>query len=876
YSIPNYTSVSDLQLIPLTINCKKLSKFKVGHNYNPQYLIEKILELNGFELKDERKLITQLTSYFKQQKVIIIIDGIEEIQDTELRDKFCLYIDGLVDNYSENFFVLTSRIYGYTGIKHIIRGDFLPLRIQDLSKESKQIFLNRISACLNLTKKDQQVILTELNNRHIESLTRTALNLTNICLLYKSKNQFPSNLREVYLGSLEILFARKNISAGITYPLNKELKLLLGKLSYDLLINNKIEFTQADFSNTLNHFLSYYSVENKSIRNGKKIFSYIRSQVGLFDDVRVENNKGEIQEVYKFFHDSYREFLAGYFISSYNFNQDHIVERIHEIIKYESYITKIKRKEVKLLKISDGRFSIINFAIACCDPKEKIEVLNSLIKGGSKINQTQKLKANGVMALHCISNNPEKALTHVAKKVFKFFCSHIDKNDYSISLKNISEETKGKVDATETNFALKRIVDSSWSKLFTQAVLEQYLESYNSESINSEKLQLIYLDLILQSSLNLKSNKNYLECNIIKRRFEEKLRYCFDIVNIGYTEASTYPTEQFKKSVKKVVANLFIILGGENSILRSAAAFALYWLNNAKSSPKGIWEPNQKEYNLLVEIILKLKDRDVCLSIFPVLRKSCDKKVFYEGNVALQVASWLDRKTIEIPVIKLKEINAKLCGVLIQLFNSTHLDSLKSLCAIELASYGYYDNRISKYLITQIDSFNESRVVKIVVPYIIALNDLTIAPKLLGLLLKDDMNTSFYATLILSRYLNRSNYEMIKENSNMQLQKKFRRNVATLSKTLKKWEENRTSYYDYCIKLLSDDCYQVMGKDTSGQTAWYFVLVDPDKVVSFTKHKQGDSYDLKNYGVIVRAGYGESVPEKVQKELKDKYGFDNF
>lgn len=84
------------------------------------------------------------------------------------------------------------------------------------------------------------------------------------------------------------------------------------------------------------------------------------------------------------------------------------------------------------------------------------------------------------------------------------------------------------------------------------------------------------------------------------------------------------------------------------------------------------------------------------------------------------------------------------------------------------------------------------------------------------------------------------------------------------------------NYKDYCISLFSDDCYQVMGRDTTGKVAWYFILVDPDKIDAFLKHKQGASYDLADYGFVIASGYGESVPDDVKNELEHKYGFNNF
>jgi preprotein translocase subunit SecA len=87
---------------------------------------------------------------------------------------------------------------------------------------------------------------------------------------------------------------------------------------------------------------------------------------------------------------------------------------------------------------------------------------------------------------------------------------------------------------------------------------------------------------------------------------------------------------------------------------------------------------------------------------------------------------------------------------------------------------------------------------------------------------------------------------------------------------------DQSAITDEYIRANSGHCYQVTGKDSTGQVAWYFVLVDPDKKEAFLEHIQGDSYDIADYGRIIASGYGETIPESVQQHLRDKYGFDNF
>jgi hypothetical protein len=84
------------------------------------------------------------------------------------------------------------------------------------------------------------------------------------------------------------------------------------------------------------------------------------------------------------------------------------------------------------------------------------------------------------------------------------------------------------------------------------------------------------------------------------------------------------------------------------------------------------------------------------------------------------------------------------------------------------------------------------------------------------------------------------------------------------------------NFMDTLIKSRADMCYKVVGRDSTGREAYYFVLIDKDKKSQFLRHKVGDTYNLEDYGKIVYSAYGTKVPKEVKEMLKEKYGFDNL
>ena len=72
-----------------------------------------------------------------------------------------------------------------------------------------------------------------------------------------------------------------------------------------------------------------------------------------------------------------------------------------------------------------------------------------------------------------------------------------------------------------------------------------------------------------------------------------------------------------------------------------------------------------------------------------------------------------------------------------------------------------------------------------------------------------------------------------------------------------------------CLK--SHLIYRVRGTDR-GRAAWYYVLVDEDKIVDYKNSLKSDTINLENYGTILESGYGEHPPERIEQKIKCRFG----
>jgi hypothetical protein len=74
-------------------------------------------------------------------------------------------------------------------------------------------------------------------------------------------------------------------------------------------------------------------------------------------------------------------------------------------------------------------------------------------------------------------------------------------------------------------------------------------------------------------------------------------------------------------------------------------------------------------------------------------------------------------------------------------------------------------------------------------------------------------------------------------------------------------------------RMLASLIYLVKGVD-AGRNAWYYVLVERNKVQLFLKALNDDIIHLENYGKILYSAYGDEPPAEITNKLKEEYGID--
>ncbi len=80
------------------------------------------------------------------------------------------------------------------------------------------------------------------------------------------------------------------------------------------------------------------------------------------------------------------------------------------------------------------------------------------------------------------------------------------------------------------------------------------------------------------------------------------------------------------------------------------------------------------------------------------------------------------------------------------------------------------------------------------------------------------------------------------------------------------------SFVDKIKSSQAENLFLVGGQE-EGREAWYYVLVDKNKVPMFEKELEpGKPYDLRPYGKILYSGWGKEPPEEIKEKVKKEFG----
>ena len=294
----------------------------------------------------------QIITLLQQGKVLILLDGLDEIPLEYERDIF-QQIQQFSQLYYQNSFVITCRLarqqYRFNGFTYVELADFNPTQVEIFAK---RWFMATARDAQTGQTKAQQFLeqLQDKNNQAIRELVSTPILLNLICSVFQERLSFPDKRARLYQEGLDILLVRWDRSRGIerdraydNLTLSDKIKLLSQIAAVNFWQGNYFFETEQILQIIASYLanLSNAPSDPETLRlDSKAILRAIEVQHGLL----IERARG----IYSFSHLTFQEYLtARKIVSSPNSE-----ELNHALEQLASQITNPQWHEVILLTAS--------------------------------------------------------------------------------------------------------------------------------------------------------------------------------------------------------------------------------------------------------------------------------------------------------------------------------------------------------------------------------------------------------------------------------------------------------------------------------------------------------------------------------------------
>lgn len=302
---------------PVYMRCRDL-----GDNARNSIVDNIFSIINRAELTRYRSTFESLVEhYLKSDKMILLIDGLDEISDEQIRAQFVEQLYTFVNTYPKVHIIITSRETGFRAVapklckycSQYLISDLDDTKIQKISENWHKTLLGNTRQAIVDSESVCKVILSD---PRILAIARNPLLLTTLLFVKRWIGYLPTKKCQLYQEMIKLLLVSWNAAAHLKMDMD-ETEPQLAFVAYEMTKSGKQTIQKKtllkyidDARNALPELLNYTTVSPSKFIDQVEERSSILIQQGLEEDER-----GNLVPSYEFSHLSFQEYLAAKAIS---------------------------------------------------------------------------------------------------------------------------------------------------------------------------------------------------------------------------------------------------------------------------------------------------------------------------------------------------------------------------------------------------------------------------------------------------------------------------------------------------------------------------------------------------------------------------------
>ncbi|OKH52868.1 hypothetical protein NIES2101_13400 [Calothrix sp. HK-06] len=191
--------------------------------------------------------INSVEQLLKQGKLLVLLDGLDEVRETDSA-RVLNQIQDFTNDYPVNQFVITCRI----AAREYTFEQFTEVEVADFNDEQIESFSKKWFTAKEDTVKATKFVEKLQEDKPIRELATNPLLLTLLCLVFEESAEFPKNRSELYKEGLDVLLKKWDVKRNIErHEIYKKLSLkrkedLLSQVAYSTFEQGQYFFKQKE------------------------------------------------------------------------------------------------------------------------------------------------------------------------------------------------------------------------------------------------------------------------------------------------------------------------------------------------------------------------------------------------------------------------------------------------------------------------------------------------------------------------------------------------------------------------------------------------------------------------------------------------------
>ncbi|MBC8115158.1 MAG: NACHT domain-containing protein [Candidatus Saccharimonas sp.] len=441
--LPDVKSLPPQNWLPVLVRCRDLDKTKIA---TQQITIDDVLRqmLCKLELRstDVETLVTLFRKLLERGEVLLLLDGLDEIADPQLRTQFCSWIETVAAQFPSPL-VATSRIVGYREMKRRLRGGFEHATLADLGPADKDEFIRRWCEVTILDRARRETEVEKLTQAvhgrqsdRIERLTGNPMLLTTLALVQRKVGKLPSKRHKLYWEAVGVLL---NWRADVDEPLDPDEALpQLEYVAYAMCDRGVQRLRRDELLALLEDVRrDYPHIRPVQQHSPTEFLAQLERRTGLLVETGHEQHDGRPVPVYEFRHLTFQEYLAALALVEGRFPghdpKNSLAERVAPLA---GRLVEVRRE----FQVSENWREALRLCVACCNDDDVDSTLSAILVGqatapgaaadigGTGLADQREARPRAILAALCLADEPNVSQP-TALAVMQSFAAQIDERD---------------------------------------------------------------------------------------------------------------------------------------------------------------------------------------------------------------------------------------------------------------------------------------------------------------------------------------------------------------------------------------------------------------------------------------------------------------